>query len=223
MPVGHPWTTRSCCIFAPLLGQIHPTMPRSSRVLLRFEIFCLVQATPVELAGGIHNGFRNTEHPHAGLLLEMRMEQGGMSKSRRSEQLWSEKKLEHLVASRGSLTRFKVSEALDLCFCRVRHSFTTFAHRSAQSIPEPSPSYNTYDLWKVLKDLQRAENGIRCRVVMSTDVHCLHTGHWLCTDYARLCLSLQLRTALGQTEEIVTDSHCRACCGFYTSLRLQKL
>ena len=43
-------------------------MPRSSTVLLRFEIFCLVQTTPVELAGGIHNGFRKKEH-HG--LLEM--------------------------------------------------------------------------------------------------------------------------------------------------------
>ena len=47
-------------------------MPRSSTVLLRFEIFCSAQATPVELAGGIHNGFRKKEHH--GPLLEMRME-----------------------------------------------------------------------------------------------------------------------------------------------------
>ena len=46
-------------------------MPRSSTVLLRLEIFCSAQATPVELAGGIHNGFRKKEH-HG--LLEMRME-----------------------------------------------------------------------------------------------------------------------------------------------------
>ena len=82
MPAGRSWTSRSCCICALLLGQIHPTMPRSSTVLLRFEIFCSAQATPVELAGGIHNGFRKKEH-HG--LLEMWMEHVQIT-----EQLWTD-------------------------------------------------------------------------------------------------------------------------------------
>ena len=199
MPAGRSWTSRSCCISAPLLGQIHPTMPRSSTVLLPVEIFCLAQATPVELAGGIHNGFRKKEHH--GLLLEMWMEEHVQI----TEQLWTDlnktwtqlgfKAFDswHLVAR--SLTRFKVGEALDLCICCCNRHFT-FAQGLAQSIPEAIPSYNTcYEKRWICMLKGTGSDEWFCP--LPTDGALIM--HWLCTDYSCHC-NLRLQWVKEKTD-----------------------
>ena len=66
---NHPWRARSCCIYAPLLEQIHPTRLQSSMVLLRFETCCSRKPIHFAPAVGIRKISRRRECPNRCWLL----------------------------------------------------------------------------------------------------------------------------------------------------------
>ena len=205
MPAGRSWTSRSCCISAPLLGQIHPTMPRSSTVPLPVEIFCLSQATPVELAGGIHNGFRKKEHH--GLLLEMWMEHVQIT-----EQLWTD------LNKTWTQLDFKAFDSWPwrdpwLVSRSARRLIFAFAVAFATS-PSPRAWRRAFLRQSGATTPAMKSDGSACSRgldLMSDYVHCLQMGHWLCTDYAPIILVTAICDCNGsKRRQIVTDSHCRA-------------
>ena len=66
---NHPWRARSCCIYALLLEQIHPTRLQSSMVLLRFETCCSRKPIHFAPAVGIRKVSRRRECPNRCRLL----------------------------------------------------------------------------------------------------------------------------------------------------------
>ena len=66
---NHPWRARSCCIYALLLEQIHPTRLQSSMVLLRFETCCSRKPIHFAPAVGIRRISRRRECPNRCQLL----------------------------------------------------------------------------------------------------------------------------------------------------------
>ena len=66
---NHPWRARSCCIYALLLEQIHPTRLQSSMVLLRFETCCSRKPIHFAPAVGIRKISRRRECPNRFRLL----------------------------------------------------------------------------------------------------------------------------------------------------------
>ena len=66
---NHPWRARSCCIYALLLEQIHPTRLQSSMVLLRFETCCSRKPIHFAPAVAIRRISRRRECPNRCQLL----------------------------------------------------------------------------------------------------------------------------------------------------------
>ena len=142
-----------------------------------------------------------------------------MSKSQsNSEQIWTDLNKTQLDFTSRLLTRGR--GVLDSLGPRGAWSLHLLLHSSLHLRPGLGAEHSwgnpeLQHLWKA-KDLHAQGDWIWWLCPLPTDGALIM--HWLCTDYAYHC-NLRLQWAVGQREEIVTDSHCRAA--DYVLLRLQ--